>query len=301
MLENRQDLTEEGSPWDAVDFRVEGGEYVVQFHAEEPIPLKTFLEEDEWFSFCCMTRRFQQTTVTPPPTPPPKAANTAHSKYHSQDLSQTTPAEILAATLEGWRAKFPTGLACQEDLPDRPMDANITPRPETIHSIPLLPNAKPVYRRQRRFSPAEREEVSKQLKYHIAKGLVQPSSSPWGAPILFTPKPDGTLRMCIDYRGLNAMTERDVYPLPRAEDLYAKVKGQENLQQSGFTQGLLADWHPAKAHAPDCFHSTRRTIRVQSTSYGPHKCASYIPAHDGQDLWRPNLTRGMLWYIWMTF
>ena len=204
VLEQRQDLTGEGSPWDAVVFRMEGGEHVIQFYGEEPIPLKTFLEEDEWFSFCCMSSRFQQTTADTPPPPAPKTVDTAHVKYHNHDLSQTTPAGILAATLEGWRTKFPT--VFQEDLPKRSMEANITPRPETIHSIPLLPNAKPVYRRQRRLSPAEREEVFKQLKYHIAKGLIQPSSSPWGAPILFTPKLDGTLRMCIDYKELNAVT-----------------------------------------------------------------------------------------------
>ena len=80
-------------------------------------------------------------------------------------------------------------------------------------------------RRQRGgLSPAEREEVSKQLKYHIAKGLVQPSSSPWGAPIIFTPKPHGTLRMCIDYKGLNAVTERDVYPLNKSRGLICQGK-----------------------------------------------------------------------------
>ena len=237
MLEQLQDLTGQGSPWDAVDLRVEGGEYVIQFHGEEPMPLRTFLEEDDWFSFSCMTSKFQQTTVSPPPppTPPPPPVDTAHTKYHNQDLSKMTPTGISAETLEGWRAKFPT--VFQEDLPDRSMEANITPRPETIHSIPLLPNAKPVYRRQRRLSPAEREEISKQLKYHIAKGLVQPSSSPWGAPILFTPKPDGTLRMCIDYRGLNAVTERDVYPLPRAEDLYAMVKGKRVFSSLDLLKG----------------------------------------------------------------
>jgi hypothetical protein len=150
-------------------------------------------------------------------------------------MEETTPAGITAATMARWRAKYPR--AFQEDLPDRTMDDHVTPRPETIHSIPLLPNAKPVYKRQRRLSPKEKEEVAKQLKYHIAKGLVQPSSSPWGAPILFTPKPDNTLRMCIDYRGLNAVTERDVFPLPRAEDLYAKVKGKKVFSSLDLLKG----------------------------------------------------------------
>ena len=69
--------------------------------------------------------------------------------------------------------------------------------------------------------------MDKQVAYMLSKGLIRPSSSPWGAPTLFAPKSDGTLRMCIDYRGLNAVTERDVYPLPRVDDVYAAIKGKE--------------------------------------------------------------------------
>ena len=234
MLEHRADLTGEGSAWDAVDFRTENGKTVVQFYGEEPVPLENFMDDDQWFRYNCMRPHFQQSTTTSPPAPkaPDKAS---HAKYHTQDLSRDTPAGIPAATVAGWKDRFPD--VFKEDLPNRNMADNLTPRPETIHSIPLLPNAKPVFRRQRRLSPAERKEVEKQLKYHIEKGLVQPSSSPWGAPILFTPKPDGTLRMCVDYRGLNAVTERDVYPLPRAEDLYARVKGKKVFSSIDLLKG----------------------------------------------------------------
>jgi hypothetical protein len=234
MLEHRTDLTGEGSVWDAVDFRTENGKAVVQFYGEEPVPLEDFLDTEQWYRYSCLNTTLQQSKAAPPP--PPKAPDKAsHAKYHTQDLSKDTPAGIPATTVAGWRDRFPD--VFKEDLPDRSMSDNLRPRPETIHSIPLLPNAKPVFRRQRRLSPAEQAEVAKQLKYHIEKGLIQPSSSPWGAPILFTPKPDGTLRMCVDYRGLNAVTERDVFPLPRAEDLYARVKGKNIFSSIDLLKG----------------------------------------------------------------
>jgi Reverse transcriptase (RNA-dependent DNA polymerase)/Integrase zinc binding domain/RNase H-like domain found in reverse transcriptase/Chromo (CHRromatin Organisation MOdifier) domain/Aspartyl protease len=236
MLERRHDLTGNGSAWDAVDFRTENGKTYVQFYGEEPVPLETFMDAEQWFRYSCMNTSFQQTTTAPQPTPPPPAPDEhSRAKYHNQDLSRDTPAGIPAETVAGWRDRFPE--VFKEDLPNRSMSDHLSPRPETVHTIPLLPNAKPVFRRQRRLSPAERKEVEKQLKYHIEKGLVQPSSSPWGAPILFTPKPDGTLRMCVDYRGLNAVTERDVFPLPRGEDLYQRVKGKKVFSSIDLLKG----------------------------------------------------------------
>jgi hypothetical protein len=78
---------------------------------------------------------------------------------------------------------------------------------EVQHLIPLVsadakPVAKPIYR----LTPKENEEAAKQIADLLEKGWVRPSQSPWAAPILFAPKPDGSLRMCIDYRGLNRLT-----------------------------------------------------------------------------------------------
>ena len=71
----------------------------------------------------------------------------------------------------------------------------------------------------------ELAELKKQLRELLDKGYVQPSSSPWGAPVLFVEKKDGTQRMCIDYISLNKVTIKNKYPLPRIDDMFDQLKG----------------------------------------------------------------------------
>jgi hypothetical protein len=75
-------------------------------------------------------------------------------------------------------------------------------------------------RRQRlnRLSHAERAELNRQLKDAVEAGLIRPNYIEIGSPILFVRKADGSLRLCIDYRGLNEVTRKDAYPLPRVDD-----------------------------------------------------------------------------------
>jgi hypothetical protein len=81
-------------------------------------------------------------------------------------------------------------------------------------------------RRQRlkRLSPAERAELNRQLKDAVEAGLNRPSYSEFGSPILFVRKADASLRLCIDYRGLNEVTRKDAYPLPRVDDTMDELK-----------------------------------------------------------------------------
>nr|GEU55118.1 putative reverse transcriptase domain-containing protein [Tanacetum cinerariifolium] len=74
-------------------------------------------------------------------------------------------------------------------------------------------------------APSEMKELSDQLKELSDKGFIRPSSSPWGAPVLFVKKKDGSFRMCIDYRELNKLTVKNCYPLPRIDDLFDKLQG----------------------------------------------------------------------------
>ena len=75
------------------------------------------------------------------------------------------------------------------------------------------------------MAPAELKELKEQLRDLLEKGFIRPSTSPWGAPVLFVRKKDGSLRMCIDYRQLNKVTIKNRYPLPRIDDLLDQLQG----------------------------------------------------------------------------
>jgi hypothetical protein len=95
-----------------------------------------------------------------------------------------------------------------EDLPGLPPERQVEFR------IDLAPGATPIAKTPYRLAPTEMQELMKQLQELLDKGFIQPSTSPWGAPILFVKKKDGTMRMCIDYRELNKVTIKNRYPLP---------------------------------------------------------------------------------------
>ena len=106
-----------------------------------------------------------------------------------------------------------------EDLPGLPPDR------EVEFQIDLIPGATPVAKAPYRLAPTEMKELMSQLQELLDKGFIRPSSSPWGAPILFVKKKDGSMRMCIDYRELNKRTVKNKYPLPRIDDLFDQLQG----------------------------------------------------------------------------
>ena len=79
--------------------------------------------------------------------------------------------------------------------------------------------------------------MRKQLDTYLEKGWIRPSSSPYGAPILFACKKDGSLRMCVDFRALNLQTRKDVYPLPRIEDLLDRLTRAHYFTKIDLAQG----------------------------------------------------------------
>ena len=104
-----------------------------------------------------------------------------------------------------------------EDLPGIPQDREID------FQIELAPGTEPISKAPYRMAPLELKELKVQMEELVSKGFVRPSTSPWGASVLFVKKKDGSLRLCIDYRELNKVTIRNQYPLPRIDDLFDQL------------------------------------------------------------------------------
>ncbi|GJP47782.1 hypothetical protein CLOM_g6951, partial [Closterium sp. NIES-68] len=101
----------------------------------------------------------------------------------------------------------------------------LPPERDRDHKIGLEPGAQPIVRTQWRLTRPDLDELRRQLDYLLKKGFVRPSTSPLAAPILFTPKKDGGLRMCIDYCALNQVTIKSRYPIPYADELIDQLRG----------------------------------------------------------------------------
>ena len=106
-----------------------------------------------------------------------------------------------------------------EDLPGLP------PEREIYFPIDLVPGTTPISVPPYRMAPAELKELKTQLQELVDGGFIRPSISPWGAPVLYVKKKDGTWRLCIDYRQLNRVTIPKKYPLPWIDDLFDQLQG----------------------------------------------------------------------------
>ncbi|KAK9100149.1 hypothetical protein Scep_023579 [Stephania cephalantha] len=119
-----------------------------------------------------------------------------------------------------------------------PDDLPGLPPPRAIEFIiELIPGTQPIASRPYRMSPSEHEEVRRQLDDLLEKGFIHPSMSPWGAPVLFVKKKDGSMRMCIDYRKLNQVTVKNRYPLPRIDDLFDRLTGAKFFSKIDLRSG----------------------------------------------------------------
>ncbi|KAJ4981049.1 hypothetical protein NE237_031886 [Protea cynaroides] len=111
-----------------------------------------------------------------------------------------------------------------EELPGLPPDR------ATEFVIDLIPGAVPVSKAPYRMAPTKLKELKVQLQELLDKGYIRPSISPWGAPVLFVKKKDGSVRLCIDYRELNKLTIKNRYPLPRIDDLFDQLQGAKDKE-----------------------------------------------------------------------
>jgi hypothetical protein len=136
-----------------------------------------------------------------------------------------------------------------DDLTGLPPDRQVE------FKIDLVPGAAPVARAPYRLAPAEMKEMMTQLQELLDKGFIRPSSSPWGAPVLFVKKKDGSMRMCIDYRELNKVTVKNKYPLPRIDDLFDQLQGASYFSKIDLRSG----YHQLKVKEEDILKTAFRT------------------------------------------
>nr|GEZ55634.1 putative reverse transcriptase domain-containing protein [Tanacetum cinerariifolium] len=114
---------------------------------------------------------------------------------------------------------------CTLNLLDHLFDIDLMPIELVEFIIELIPDDAPVACVPYRLAPSELQELSDQLKELSEKGFIHPSSSPWGAPVLFVKKKDGYFRVCINFRELNKLTVKNRYPLLRINDLFDQLQG----------------------------------------------------------------------------
>jgi hypothetical protein len=132
-----------------------------------------------------------------------------HAKVNQLDASQGSEVPMFN--------EFPD--VFPEELPSMPPDRDI----EFV--IELKPGTSPIYKTPYRMATPELAELKEHIKELLEKGFIRASSSPWGAPVIFVLKKDGTQRLCVDYRALNEVTIKNKYPLPRIDDLFDELRG----------------------------------------------------------------------------
>lgn len=136
-----------------------------------------------------------------------------------------------------------------EQLPGIPPDREIE------FEIDLIPGTTPISKTPYMIAPRELRELKVQLQELLDMKFIRPSVSPWGAPVLFVKKKDGSLRLCIDYRELNKVTMRNKYPLPRIDDLFDQLQGAKYFSKIDLRSG----YHQLKVKATDVPKTAFRT------------------------------------------
>jgi hypothetical protein len=132
-----------------------------------------------------------------------------HVKVNEMDARQGLEVPVVS--------EFPD--VFPEELPDMPPDHDIK------FVIELMPDTAPLYKSPYRMVTPALAELKEHIKQLLEKGFVRPSSSPWGAPMIFVLKKDGTKRFCVDYHALNEVTVKNKYPLCRIDDLFNQLCG----------------------------------------------------------------------------
>ena len=126
----------------------------------------------------------------------------------------------------------------------------------------------PIASRPYRMSEAEKKVIQEEIKRMLSLGVIRHSKSPWSSPIVLARKKDGSVRFCVDYRKLNAVTERDVYPLPRIEDVLDKLQGKRFFSTCDAASGFWQIRLPEADKAKTAFTSERGLFEFEVMPFG---------------------------------
>jgi hypothetical protein len=159
----------------------------------------------------------------------------------SQDSTRSCAFAMIELPLKKISVVYEYADVFLNELPGMPPDRDIE------FAIELQPGMTPISKRPYWMPHAELVELNKQLKELLDKGFICPSTSPWGCPALFVKKKDESLRLCIDYRPLNAVTIKDKYPLPRIDVLFDQLVGAKVFSKIDLRSG----YHQLKIRASD--------------------------------------------------
>jgi hypothetical protein len=147
----------------------------------------------------------------------------------------------------------------------------------TNHRIDLIPGKKPVHCQPYRAGPRARAVESAEIQRMLKAEVIEPATSEWASPIVLVAKPDGSARLCVDYRKLNAITVRDSYPLPRMDECIDSLGDAKRFYDHRLQLWLLADPRTTRRPGEDHIYFTRRSILVSANALWPTQRARYLP------------------------
>lgn len=232
--------------------------------------------------FPIMMTNFTNTTVTLPKGPVigillPEPATLFKSKVIST-------ADVLGIELPEPDANIkevPETARSTTEYPPEMQDLNLAHIAENQYSAVrdiLIPGTRPSRTHPYRRGPPGREFEKKEVDRMIKEGVISPRKSEWASPVVLVPKPDGSLRFCVDYRKLNELSIRDPYPIPRMDECLDSLGRRSSLHHARREQRVLASAHGAGRQGEDSLHHSRGALRIQSDAFRPHKRSPHVPA-----------------------